>query len=160
MAFDISAEVCFKGFSALQLLPCKGVASDVRMWKQVLSSCFLHCDLSKCEKCLATCSPVHWSSYHVGSTAGNGIACTSKNWQQLHLLCLFPLKSHTSPRFPLWDTYYSCLKKWKRRAGKKGGRIAEASRNGWPRREESGGSVKGISAESIRKSRKSWSNLS
>ena len=34
------------------------------------------------------------------------------------------------------------------------GRIAEASRNGRLRREESGGSVKGISAESIRKDRK------
>ena len=45
-------------------------------------------------------------------------------------------------------THSSLQERKKRKGAKKGRRLAEASRNGRPRREESGGSVKGISAAS------------
>ena len=136
---------CFKGF----LCTATPLAKRLHLMSECennvdLHASYKHCDLSNYEKLLHA-SPIDllimWDQLWA--------LLTTKKCQELHLLCLLPLKAHTwrfNHDFPFDTLLFE--RKEKEEGREKGGRLAEASRNGGLRREESGGSVKGISAGS------------
>ena len=138
---------CFKGFlcTANPLAKRLHLMSECENYVDLHSSYKL-CDLSNYEKLLHACS-LHWSSYRVGSICGH---CLLQNKARSCTCFVFVLwKPTLDGSTTISPLTHSSLEERKKEEGReKEGRLAEASRNGRPRREESGGSVKGISAGS------------